>query len=152
MSGDLISLNVVFITLYGVLKKQFQEGALIHLLPLVLVLLNLCYLICKFQSDCTLPKRNVRTEQIVWRVVRGFFIFAILFICISVFCSFDCLSTRFFFSLFFSYAACLVGYRLFTRNLIEKLREQNKIIHGWKRNKRSGSVYPTIFQYAIINL
>lgn len=127
MSGDLMILNVVFIMLYNVFREQFRGSTFIyHPLPLVLVLLNLCYLICNLQSGIILLERIVRIEQILWKVTHDTFIFATLSICVLAFYSFEHLSPHFFLLFYFSLTACLACYRLFVRSLVKQLREQGK--------------------------
>lgn len=125
ISGDLIILNASFILLYSAFREQFQGNAY-RSFPLVLVLLNLCYLICSLQLNAILRHRIVRAEQIIGRVIRNTVIFAILFI--SILTLFDSIqiSTPFFVVFYFTFVVCSIVYRLFfVRNLIRKFRKQD---------------------------
>lgn len=124
--GDLIILNAIFVILYNVIGGRFFEVNFMRSLPLVLVLLNLCYLVCNLQSGVILHHRVVRPEQIVWRAIRNMVLFATLFISVLTFCNFDHLSARFFIIFYVLFTICLISYRLAFRGFIKLYRKKGR--------------------------
>lgn len=124
IAGDLIILNAIFVILYNVFGNRFFEEDFMHSFPLILVLLNLCYLVCNIQSGVILHHRVVRPEEIVWRVLRNMLIFATLFISMLTFCNFNHLPARFFILFYASFTIFLVAYRLTFRCIVKIYRRR----------------------------
>lgn len=120
--GDLIILNALFISLYTLWAEAFGERAISGTLPQILALLSVCYFACTISGGVILHRRAARADQIVLRVLRNVFYFALLSVCLIVLSEFDILVRRFFLSYFLLLTICLMSYRLFFRYCIRLYR------------------------------
>lgn len=120
--GDLIILNILFISLYSMWTKLFGERAVSGTLPQILTLFSVCYFASTSSGGVMPHCRGVRADQIVLCVLRDVLYFALLSTCLIVLSEFDILSKRFFVSYFLLLTACLTIYRLFFRYCIQLYR------------------------------
>ena len=77
--GDLVILNVLFISFNSIWNELFGERACSGTLPQILTLFSVCYFACTISGGVILHRRGARADQIVFRVLRnGELIFLVL--------------------------------------------------------------------------
>lgn len=124
ISGDLVILNVLFISFYSIWKELFGERAFTGTLPQILSLLNVCYFACTISGGVILHRRGIRADQIVLRVLCNVFYFSLLSITLIVLSESEIHSSRFFVYYFALLVISLVFYRLFFRYCIQLYRSR----------------------------
>lgn len=122
ISGDLVILNVLFISFYSIWTEVFGERAFTGTLPQILSLLNVCYFACTISGGVILHRRGIRADQIVLRILRNVFYFSLLSITLIVLSESEIRSKRFFVYYFALLVISLVFYRLFFRYCIRLYR------------------------------
>ena len=120
--GDLIILNVLFISHHFFWNQSFGESAFNGTLPQALTLLSVCYFACTISGGVILHRRGARADQIVLRVLRNVFYFSLLSVSLIVLSETKITSGRFFIYYFLMLAACLIFYRLSFRYCIRLYR------------------------------
>lgn len=68
--GDLVILNVLFISFNSIWNELFGERACSGTLPQILTLFSVCYFACTISGGVILHRRGARADQIVFRVLR----------------------------------------------------------------------------------
>ncbi len=124
LTGDLIILNTLFVVLFNGIAERYFSTQFMDSLPQILVLLNLCYLLCNVRSGVILHQRVVRPDKIVWRVLQNMFYFSVLFITLLTFSKLGYLSIRFFAGYAVLSTATLIAYRLSARYFIKLYRKE----------------------------
>ncbi len=124
LTGDILLLNITFIVTYHFFNSELLTYDFSESIARVMVLLNLCYLVCNIQSGVILHRRVVRPEQIMIRVVRNMVLFTLLSVSILAFCHFEHFSSRFFISFYIIYTLLLIVYRLSARYVLKLYRKQ----------------------------
>lgn len=76
--GDLVILNVLFISFNSIWNELFGERACSGTLPQILTLFSVCYFACTISGGVILHRRGARADQIVFRVLRNVFYFSFL--------------------------------------------------------------------------
>lgn len=123
ISGDLILLNAIFIPLYYRLGRQLFESEFTDSLLQILVLLNLCYLVCALPSNLILYHRVVRPEKIVWRAISNGSVHAFVFITLLTFGNYGTLPARFFIAFYTLLIIALIAYRISFRKVVKFYRK-----------------------------
>ncbi len=124
LAGDLVILNILFVILFFGIAERYFSTLFMDSLPQILVLLNLCYLLCNIRSGITLDQRVVRPEKIVRGIIQNMFFFAVLFITLLTFSKLGYLSIRFFVGYFTISTSLLIAHRLSARYLIKLYRKK----------------------------
>lgn len=124
LTGDILLLNITFIVTYHFFNSELLTYDFSESIVRVMVLLNLCYVVCNIQSGVILHRRVVRPEQIMIRVVRNMVLFTLLSVSILAFCHFEHFSSRFFISFYILYTLLLIVYRLSARYVLKLYRKQ----------------------------
>lgn len=77
--GDLVILNVLFISFNSIWNELFGERTCSGTLPQILTLFSVCYFACTISGGVILHRRGARADQIVFRVTpqRVLFLFFI---------------------------------------------------------------------------
>lgn len=122
--GDLIILNVLFISMHSLWTGADKGNVCTGTLPQILALFSICYFTCILPEDIILSRRGARADQVVLCVLRNVFYFSLLSACMVVLSQVDILSNRFFVHYFILLTVCLVFYRLFFRYGIQLYRSQ----------------------------
>lgn len=122
--GDLVILNLLFISFNIIWKELFGERAFTGTLPQILTLLNVCYFACTISGGVVLHRRGIRADQIVLRSLRNVLYFSLLSVCLMGLSEFEVNSNSFFIHYFFLLLVCLIGYRLFLRYCIQAYRSR----------------------------
>lgn len=117
-------MNVLFIAFSYMWHGLFMERVFSGTLPQILTLLSVCYFACTVSGGVILHRRGIRADQIVLRVLRNVFCFALLSASISILAEFELLSKRFFVYYFLLLTVCLIFYRLFFRFSIQFYRSR----------------------------
>lgn len=73
--GDLVILNVLFISFNSIWNELFGERAYSGTLPQILTLFSVCYFACTISGGAILHRRGARADQIVFRALRNVFLF-----------------------------------------------------------------------------
>lgn len=120
--GNLFLLNIIFVLLYDLFDVYTLGEKFADSLPRLLILLNLTYLICNYESDQILQERIVRPERIVRQAIRDTILHAILFISILSLSNFGILSARFFVSFYTIFGTSLALFNLYLRLFIKRYR------------------------------
>lgn len=120
--GDLVILNVLFISFSSMWIELFGERTYDGALPQILTLLSVCYFACTISGGVILHRRGTRADQIVLRVLRNVLYFSLLSISLLVLSEFGIFSRRFFVFYFILLTVCLIFYRLFFRYCIQIYR------------------------------
>ena len=76
--GDLVILNVLFISFNSIWNELFGERAYSGTLPQILTLFSVCYFACTISGGVILHRRGARADQIVFRALRNVFYFSLL--------------------------------------------------------------------------
>ena len=76
--GDLVILNVLFISFNSIWNELFGERACSGTLPQILTLFSVCYFACTISGGVILHRRGARADQIVFRVLRNVIYFSFL--------------------------------------------------------------------------
>ena len=100
--GDLVILNVLFISFNSIWNELFGERACSGTLPQILTLFSVCYFACTISGGVILHRRGARADQIVFRVLRNVFYFSFLSTGLMVLSELEIYSKRFFHLLFHS--------------------------------------------------
>lgn len=119
--GDLILMNLLFGGLEMVLGSRFwcrDCGSVFE----GMALLSLCYLLCNLHSGVILHRPVVRTEQIMFRVLRNMVPFAMLSICVLSLFQFNFSNSRFFGLFYIALILVIIIYRLTFRHILELYR------------------------------
>ena len=74
--GDLVILNVLFISFNSIWNELFGERTCSGTLPQILTLFSVCYFACTISGGVILHRRGARADQIVFRVLRNVFYFS----------------------------------------------------------------------------
>lgn len=122
--GDLVILNILFISFNLIWNEWFGERAYNGALPQILTLFSLCYFVCALSGGVILHRRGTRADQIVFRVLRNIFFFSILSTSLLVFSEFEIDSKRFFIYYFILLTLCITIYRLLFRYIIQLYRSR----------------------------
>lgn len=75
--GDLVILNVLFISFNSIWNELFGERAYSGTLPQILTLFSVCYFACTISGGVILHRRGARADQIVFRALRNVFYFSL---------------------------------------------------------------------------
>ena len=67
--GDLVILNVLFISFNSIWNELFGERACSGTLPQILTLFSVCYFACTISGGVILHRRGARADQIVFREI-----------------------------------------------------------------------------------
>ena len=94
--GDLVILNVLFISFNSIWNELFGERACSGTLPQILTLFSVCYFACTISGGVILHRRGARADQIVFRVLRNVFYFSFLSTGLMVLSELEIYSKRFF--------------------------------------------------------
>lgn len=100
--GDLVILNVLFISFNSIWNELFGERAYSGTLPQILTLFSVCYFACTISGGVILHRRGARADQIVFRALRNVFYFSLLSTSLIVLSELEIYSNRFFCLLFHS--------------------------------------------------
>lgn len=122
--GDLVILNVLFISFNSIWNEIGGERTFAGALPQVSTLLSVGYFACIAPTGVILHRRGARADQIVLRTVRNVLYFSLLSVTLLVLSEIGIYSRRFFLSYFLLLAFCLVSYRLFFRYCIQRYRSR----------------------------
>ena len=122
--GDLILLNVLFVSFNSIWSDLYEEKAFYGALSHLLALFTVCYFACTISGGVILHRRGVRADQIVLRVLRNVLCFSLLSICIVELSECSIHSNRFFIYYFILLTICLTIYRLFFRYCIQLYRSR----------------------------
>ena len=94
--GDLVILNVLFISFNSIWNELFGERAYSGTLPQILTLFSVCYFACTISGGVILHRRGARADQIVFRALRNVFYFSLLSTSLIVLSELEIYSNRFF--------------------------------------------------------
>ena len=94
--GDLVILNVLFISFNSIWNELFGERAYSGTLPQILTLFSVCYFACTISGGAILHRRGARADQIVFRALRNVFYFSLLSTSLIVLSELEIYSNRFF--------------------------------------------------------
>lgn len=94
--GDLVILNVLFISFNSIWNELFGERAYSGTLPQILTLFSVCYFACTISGGVILHRRGARADQIVFRALRNVFYFSLLSTSLIVLSELEIYSSRFF--------------------------------------------------------
>lgn len=122
MLGDLVILNILFLSFYTIWTKVLGERAFSSTLPQLATLLSVCYFACTISGGIIVHRRGTRADQIVLRIFRNVFYFSLLSVSLIVLSEFEIQSKRFFLYYFLLCTVCLIFYRLFFRFCIQLYR------------------------------
>lgn len=123
--GDLVILNVLFISLYSIWNEVIGQSIRIGALPQTLSLFNLCYFACAAYGGVVLHHRGSRADQVMLRVLRNMFFFILLTMSVYSFAGYgDEIPIRFFISFFIVLAIALISFRLFFHSCIQAYRSR----------------------------
>lgn len=120
--GDLIVMNVLFVLLYFLWTKNFDENVFDGTLSQILALFNLCYFACSASGGVVLHRRGVRADQVVHRCLRTLFFFILLSMGTFTFVELGEFSHRFFVTFFMLFAVFLCVHRLTFRSILQAYR------------------------------
>ena len=120
--GDLVILNVLFISFNSIWNELFGERACSGTLPQILTLFSVCYFACTISGGVILHRRGARADQIVFRVLRNVFYFSFLSTGLMVLSELEIYSKRFFIYYFILLILCITVYRLLFRFCIQLYR------------------------------
>ena len=120
--GDLVILNVLFISFNSIWNELFGERAYSGTLPQILTLFSVCYFACTISGGVILHRRGARADQIVFRVLRNVFYFSFLSTGLMVLSELEIYSKRFFIYYFILLILCITVYRLIFRYGIQLYR------------------------------
>ena len=84
--GDLVILNVLFISFNSIWNELFGERAYSGTLPQILTLFSVCYFACTISGGVILHRRGARADQIVFRALRNVFYFSLSSASLSIVC------------------------------------------------------------------
>lgn len=104
--GDLVILNVLFISFNSIWNELFGERAYSGTLPQILTLFSVCYFACTISGGVILHRRGARADQIVFRVLRNVFYFSFLSTGLMVLSELEIYSKRFFIYYFILLILC----------------------------------------------
>lgn len=121
--GDLILLNLLLWGLEMVWGDRFWYGECGSVFQ-GMALLSLCYLLCNMHSGVILHRSVVRTEQIMFRVLRNMVSFVLLSTCILTVFHFHFSYSRFFGLFYIALIIIIIGYRLLFRRALELYRRK----------------------------
>ena len=110
--GDLVILNVLFISFNSIWNELFGERAYSGTLPQILTLFSVCYFACTISGGVILHRRGARADQIVFRALRNVFYFSLLSTSLIVLSELEIYSNRFFVYYFILLFLCITFYRL----------------------------------------
>ena len=94
--GDLVILNVLFISFNSIWNELFGERAYSGTLPQILTLFSVCYFACTISGGVILHRRGARADQIVFRALRNVFYFSLLSTSLIVLSELEIYSNRLF--------------------------------------------------------
>ena len=120
--GDLVILNVLFISFNSIWNELFGERTCSGTLPQILTLFSVCYFACTISGGVILHRRGARADQIVFRVLRNVFYFSFLSTGLMVLSELEIYSKRFFIYYFILLILCITVYRLLFRFCIQLYR------------------------------
>ncbi len=121
--GDMCLLNFIFISLYYIFSNQLLNENKTNSLPQILVLINLVYLLCNYNSSIILYERIVRPEQILTRAIRHTSYHALIFISLIYIVNYCILSMQFIILFYGIFLISLITYRLGVRYIIKWYRK-----------------------------
>ena len=132
--GDLVILNVLFISFNSIWNELFGERACSGTLPQILTLFSVCYFACTISGGVILHRRGARADQIVFRVLRNVFYFSFLSTGLMVLSELEIYSKRFFIYYFILLILCITVYRLLFRFCIQLYRSHEgfRTVSFWK--------------------
>ena len=122
--GDLVILNVLFISFNSIWNELFGERAYSGTLPQILTLFSVCYFACTISGGVILHRRGARADQIVFRALRNVFYFSLLSTSLIVLSELEIYSNRFFVYYFILLFLCITFYRLLFRFCIQLYRSR----------------------------
>lgn len=122
--GDLVILNVLFISFNSIWNELFGERAYSGTLPQILTLFSVCYFACTISGGVILRRRGARANQIVFRALRNVFYFSLLSTSLIVLSELEIYSNRFFVYYFILLFLCITFYRLLFRFCIQLYRSR----------------------------
>lgn len=122
--GDLVILNVLFISFNSIWEEQFGGSTCQGDLPPMLALFSACYFACTISGGVILHRRGVRADQIVCRVLRNVFYFSVLSISLMALSGHEIPSTCFLINYFLLLILCITAYRLAFRYAIQQYRSR----------------------------
>lgn len=122
--GDLLILNVLFISLFYLVAGKYFNDNFMNSLDYILALMNLCYVVCNAKAGEILQRRVVRPETMVRKALQNVVFFGVLFTALLAFSKLGHTSIRFF-SLFYSLLLILlITFRLTSRWALKMYRRR----------------------------
>ncbi len=122
--GDLVLLNVVFVTSCHLFGQATLGERFFETLPQIVVSLNLLYLIVNSSHGVVLHERVVRPEQIVRKAVRCVLLHSLFFIALVMLTGMGTYSALFYIVFYTLFFILLTIYRLLCRKMIRIYRKR----------------------------
>lgn len=123
--GDLGVLNIVFLLSYYHLNQTLSVEFCDDLWRVILVS-NLCYLLCFFMRGVILDGRIVQSDQVVNRAFVNSLFYIVSFLCALTIFKFDSISRLFLITFFAGFCTSIIAWRFIARMTLKHYRKKGR--------------------------